>query len=132
VPPCPQPPPPSPSYILYTQTQPRPSFSHPPSPSSYIAEAEAKGGCLAIPSRLRVTGPCSMALMLCPPVPTDCARIVINASKGFVFTLHIAPAGGGGEALVCSDGTRSSSGGSAHQPTLSIDSSRSCGIRPWA
>ena len=50
--------------------------------STYIAEADAKGGCLAIPSRLRVTGPCSMALMLCPPVPADCARIVVNAAKG--------------------------------------------------
>ena len=88
---------------------------------SYIAEAEAKGGCLAIPSRLRVTGPCSMALTLCPPVPENSARIVINAGKGFTFTLHVAAAGGGGEARICSDGTSNS-----HSP-LSIDSSRSCG-----
>jgi len=60
---------------------------------------------LAIPCRLRVVGPCSMALMLCPPgvcacvcvcvglcvcvylmlrppVPAACARIVVNAAKG--------------------------------------------------
>jgi hypothetical protein len=49
---------------------------------------------------------------------------VINAAKGFSFTLHIAAAGGG-EAEVYSDGT-SSSNNCSHSP-LSIDSSRSCG-----
>jgi hypothetical protein len=96
----------------------------------YIAEADAKGGCLAIPSRMRVTGPCSMSLMLCPPVPSNCARIVINAAKGFVFTLHVAAAGGGGETQICSDGTSSSSSNNASHSPLSIDSSRSCGNSP--
>jgi hypothetical protein len=91
---------------------------------SYIAEADTKGGCLAIPSRMRVTGPCSMALMLCPPVPVNCARIVINAAKGFSFTLHVATVGGGSESRICSDGTSSS--GADHAP-ISIESSRSCG-----
>ncbi len=102
------------------------SFSPCKTLGSYIAEADAKGGCLAIPSRLRVTGACSMALTLCPPVPVNCARIVINAAKGFSFTLHIAAAGGG-EVEICSDGTSSSSDNSCSHSPLSIDSSRSCG-----
>ena len=70
-----------------------------------------------------------MALMLCPPVPANCARIVINAAKGFCFTLHVVAAGGGGESRICSDGTSSSSASHGHAP-LSIESSRSCGESP--